>query len=70
MSAQIIRDCKIKIKKGGGTYGLEVAVFDSYRMQILQSARRFCELQQISGCGLRDNGDQAYEAKTVHLGVL
>ena len=30
----------------GGAYGLEVAVYDIHRMEVSQSAGRFCELQE------------------------
>jgi len=30
----------------GGTHGLEIAVYDIHRMQILKSARCLCKLQE------------------------
>jgi len=55
----------------GGTHGLEVAVYDIHRMQVLQSACCLCELQGVSGVeDWERNGNWAYETKAVGLGVL
>lgn len=55
----------------GDTYGLEATVDNIQRMQVMQTAGRFCKLHGYFKIrGLRGNRDQAYEAKAVSLGVL
>ena len=59
------------VKTVSGAYGLEVAVDNIHRMQVLQSAGSICELQGYSvSVGWEKSGDRAYQTKAVDLGVL